>query len=146
MTNTNRTSSLDEVLVGYADASQEFDATVLQAFINRYPEHAQALQRYAHVQLTSVPATADEVGSEPLSEEEMLPRQSKLLQRIQQLRGTPSANDASETAAKLATISGEQALQEAANAVFGSFKHGEDLLLLAVTESTSEVRDVPEVS
>lgn len=144
MTNSNRTASLDKVLADYTHASQEFDAKVLQGFIDRFPEHAQALQRYAHIQLTSVPATPEEVDSERLSDEEMLPRQSKLLQRMQQLRQVPSAFDASEAARKLASISGEQAMQVAAVAVFGSCDHGEDLLLLSVTESVSEVRGVPD--
>jgi hypothetical protein len=144
MTNSKRTASLDEVLADYAHASQEFDAKVLQAFIDKYPEHARALQRYAHIQLTSMPATPDEVDEESLSDEEMLPRQSKLLQRMQQLRRVPSASDASEAAGKLASISGEQAMRAAAIAVFGSCEHGEDLLLLSITESVAEVRGVPD--
>lgn len=144
MTNSKRATNLDEVLADYAHASQEFDAKVLKAFIDKYPEHARALQRYAHIQLTSVPATLNEVDFEALSDEEMLPRQSKLLQRMQQLRGMPSASDASEAAGRLASISGEKAMQAAAISVFGSWEHGEDLLLLSVTDSTSEVRGVPD--
>jgi len=141
MTNTKRTASLDEVLADYAHASQKFDAKVLQAFIDKYPEHARALQRYAHVQLTSMPATPDEIDRELLSDEEMLPRQSKLLQRMQQLRHTPSA---SEAVKKLDSISGERALRAAAIDIFGSNEHGEDLLLLAIIESETEVSGVPE--
>ena len=100
MTNSKRTASLNDVLANYAHASQEFDAKVLQDFIERHPEHARSLQRYAQVQLSSVPATPDEVDSEPLSDEEMLPRQSKLLQSMQQLRGNPSASDAAAAAHK----------------------------------------------
>lgn len=143
MTNIKRTTSLDEVLADYARASQEFDAKVLQDFIEKYPEHARALQRFAHIQLVSVPATPEEIDSEPLLTEDMLSRQSKLLQRMRQLRGAPSALEASAAAGKLASISGEQALQTAALAVFGSCKHGEDLLMLSVTEATSEIRGVP---
>ena len=143
MTNSKRTASLNDVLANYAHASQEFDAKVLQDFIERHPEHARSLQRYAQVQLSSVPATPEEVDSEPLSDEEMLPRQSKLLQRMQQLRGNPSASDAAEAARKLASISGEKAMQAATVAVFGSCEHGEDLFLLFVMDSASEVRDVP---
>ena len=144
MSNSKRTSRLDEVVADYAHASQEFDVKVLQAFIDKYPEYARDLQRYAYIQLTSVPATPQEVDNEPLSAEEMLPRQSKLLKRMQQLRGAPSALDASEAAGKLVSISGEQAIRAAAITVFGSCEHGEDLLLLSVTESVSEVRAVPD--
>ncbi len=143
MTNSKHTASLDEVLADYAHASQEFDAKVLQAFIDKYPEHARALQCYAHIQLTSMPATPEEIDEESLSDEEMLPRQSRLLQRMQQQRRVPSASDASEAAGKLASISGEQAVQAAAIAVFGSCEHGEDLLLLSVTESVVD-RGVPD--
>jgi hypothetical protein len=143
MTN-KRTATLDEVLTEYAQASQQFDAKVLQAFIIRYPEHSQALQRYAHIQLTSVPATAEEIDSEQLSDEEMLPRQSKLLQRMQQLRHVPSASDASRALAKLSSISGEQAIRTTAIAVFRSCDHGEDLLLITVLEPTVQIRGVPQ--
>ncbi|MES9841941.1 MAG: hypothetical protein ABW134_15400 [Candidatus Thiodiazotropha endolucinida] len=144
MTNNMRTKSLDEVLANYAQASQEFDAKVLQAFIDKYPEYTRALQRYAHIQLTSRPATPEEIDAESLSDEEMLQRQSKLLQRMQQLRGAPSSSDTSEAFAKLASISGEQSMREAAIAVFGSCEHGEDLLLLSVMETTSEVSGIPD--
>lgn len=144
MTNSMSTVSLDEVLADYANASLEFDAKVLQTFIKKYPEHADALQRYAQVQLTSVPATADEVENELLSDEEMLPQQSRLLQRMQQLRGQPSASDLEQASSKIASISGERATQAATVAVFGSYEHGEDLLLLSITDSPSEVRGIPE--
>ena len=79
MSNSKRTSRLDEVIADYAHASEEFDESVLQAFINKYPEYARDLQRYAHIQLTSIPATPQEVANETLSAEEMLPRQSSRL-------------------------------------------------------------------
>ncbi|WP_157641993.1 hypothetical protein [Burkholderia ubonensis] len=144
MTNTKRTASLDEVLADYAHASKEFDAKVLRTFLEQHPEHAGALQRYAQVQLTSVPATTDEVDNEPLTEEEMLPLQSKLLQRMQQLRGAPSASELEQASSKLASISGERATQAAATAIFGSWEHGEDLLLLSITESASGAHHVPD--
>jgi hypothetical protein len=144
MSNSKRTPCMDDVIADYAHASEEFDESVLQAFVNKYPEYARDLQRYAYIQLTSVPATPQEVANETLSAEEMLPRQSKLLKRMQQLRGSPSALEASEGADKIASISGEHAIRAAAIAVFGSCTHGEDLLLLSVTESASEVRAVPD--
>jgi len=144
MTNIKHSASLDDVLDDYAHASQEFDAKVLKTFIEKYPEHARALQRYAQIQLTSVPANPEEVDNESLSDEEMLPRQSKLLQRMQQLRSNPSASDVAEATSKLATITGEKALQGATVAVFGSYEHGEDLLLLSIMEATPEVRGVPD--
>jgi hypothetical protein len=143
MTNSKRTASLDEVLADYAHASPEFDAKVLQTFIEKYPEQAGALQRYAQIQLTSVPATAEEADSEVLSDEEMLLQQSKLLQCMQKLRGDPSASDLAHARSKLSSISGEQATRAATVAIFGSCEHGEDLLFLSVTDSPSEVQDVP---
>lgn len=144
MTNSKRTSSLDEVLADYAHASQDFDAKVLQAFVEKFPEHARALQRYAQVQLTSVPATREEIDNERLSDEEMLPAQSRLLQRLQALRGSPSAADTTDAAKKLAAISGDAATLAATLAVFGTCAHGEDLLFLSVTDSPSDIAGVPD--
>jgi hypothetical protein len=143
MTISKRTVGLDEVLADYAHASQDFDAKVLQAFIEEYPEHARALQRYAQIQLTSVPATPEEVDSESLSDEELLPMQSKLLQRMHELRGSPSAADSTEAARRLASISGDAATRAAAIAVFGSCAEGEDLLLVSITDSSSDIGGVP---
>lgn len=143
MINTKRTVNLDEVLADYALASQEFDAKVLQAFIDKYPEHSRALQRYAHMQLTSVRATIQEIEKESISDEEMLPRQSRLLKRMQELRQVSSVSDGLRSVEKLATIFGDQATKRAAIVVFGSCDHGEDLLLLSVMESTAAVNNVP---
>lgn len=143
MTNSKLTASLDEVLAEYARVSQEFDAKLLQAFIEKYPEHAMPLQRYAQIQLTSVPATPEEIDSEMLTYEEMLPQQSKLLQRMQQMRGLPSPSEAAAAVEKLAAISGEKAVGDVAVAVFGSSEHGEDLLIVSVTDASSEVSGVP---
>ena len=60
-------ANLDEVLADYANASQEFDAKVLNTFVKQYPQHADALHRYAQVQLTSVPATAEDVENEEIA-------------------------------------------------------------------------------
>ena len=141
---TKHITNLDQVLDDYAQASREFDAKVLRNFIEKYPEHAQALQRYAQVQLTSVPATPEEIANESVSEQEMLPRQSKLLQRMQQLRDNPAASGELDAAKKLESITGEKAIQAASVAVFGSYDHGEDLLLLSVIEASSEVSNVPD--
>lgn len=142
MTNS-KPAELDQVLEEYALASEVFDATVLNSFIQQYPEHAQPLRRYAQVQLTFVQPTREEVEAEELTHDELLPQQSKLLQRMQQLRGTASSTDVDAAAEKLAAISGETQLMAAAQTVFSSSDHGEDLLLLSVTDSKSLVKDVP---
>lgn len=142
MTNI-KPAELDQVLEEYALASEGFDATVLDSFIQKYPEHAQPLRRYAQVQLTFVQPSREEVEAEPLTDEELLPRQSKLLQRMQQLRGTASSTDVDAAAEKLASISGETQLMAAALTVFDSTDHGEDLLLVSVTDSKSPVKGVP---
>lgn len=144
MTNTKRTASLDEVLADYALASQEFDAKVLQDFVDRYPEHSRALQRYAYIQLSSLPATPEEIDEEECPTVEMLGRQSKLIQRMQKLRGSHAASDVSDAIEKLSSISGDTAARTAAIAVFGSYGHGEDLLLFSLTDYGSSVKDVPD--
>ncbi|WPH19868.1 hypothetical protein [Variovorax paradoxus] len=142
MTNSKPTE-LDHVLEEYALASEAFDATVLHCFIEKYPEHAQPLRRYAQVQLTFVQPTREEVEAEKLTDEEMLPQQSKLLQRMQQLLGTPSSADVAAVGEKLAAISGEAQILDVARAIFVSTGHGEDLLLISVTDSSAPVKGVP---
>ena len=93
MTNSKPTVDLDEVLDLYARASEPFDAKVLSNFIQQYPQHAKPLQRYAQVQLTFKQPTREELEAVELSDEELLPQQSKLLQRMQQLRGSASPSD-----------------------------------------------------
>jgi hypothetical protein len=143
MTNSKRTMNLDEVLASYALAAPEFDANVLQAFVNEHPEHASALRRYAQVQLTSVPASPEEVEQEEVSDEEVLPAQSKVLQMMQALRCVHSSEEVADALKKLGTISGLAATRAATLAVFGAFEHGEDTLLLCVVEPPG-VNDVPE--
>lgn len=143
MTNSKPTADLDEILDEYARASDVFDAKILHSFIEKYPEYAKPLQRYAQVQLTFKQPTRDEVEAEKLTEEEMLPVQSKLLQRLQQLRGTPSAADIATASEKIAAISGDIGVEDAARAIFLSADHGEDLLLVSVADSSSPVKGVP---
>ena len=143
--NTNHSEGLDQVLASYVEASDEFDARVLHDYIRRYPQFADALNRYGQVQLSSVRATAEEIADTDLSDEELLPMQSKLLQRLQQLRA-PMGNqeDAKQAASKLAAIKGAKAIDAAAMAVFGGIDHGQDDLFVLVTERTPGPNDVPE--
>ena len=134
---------LDTVLDAYASSSETFDANVLNDFIEKYPQHAKSLQRYAQVQLTFKQPTRKEVEAVQLNDEELLPQQSKLLERMQQLRGTPSPADIEAAGKKLASISGETGVADAALAIFKSIDHGEDILLVSITDSTSPVRGVP---
>ena len=134
MTNSKRKMNLDEVLASYALAAPEFDANVLQCFVNEHPEHARALRRYAQLQLTSVPASREEVEQEDVGDDELLPLQSKVLQKMQALRGVPPSEEVGAAIAKLNSISGETATREATLAVFGAVGHGQDTLLLCVVE------------
>ena len=144
--NRNQSEGLDQVLASYAEASEQFDARVLHDYIQRYPKFADALNRYAQVQLSSVRATADDVATTDLSDDELLPMQSKLLQQLQQLRGSLGAGegDGKDAAKKLAAIKGAKATEAAARAVFGGIGDGEDDLLLLVTEPTPGISDVPD--
>lgn len=143
MSNSTRKMNLDDVLASYALAAPEFNANVLQTFVNEHPEHAPALRRYAQLQLTSVPATPEEVEQESVSDGELLPLQSKILQKMQALRGVPSAEETESVAKKLGAISGMAATRAATLAVFGTVEHGEDTLLLSVIEPPG-VNDAPE--
>lgn len=144
--NRNQSEGLDQVLASYAEASEQFDARVLRDYIQRYPNFADALNRYAQVQLSSDRATADDVAKTDLSDDELLPMQSKLLQQLQQLRRPLDAGDedGKDAAKKLAAIKGAKATEAAAKAVFGGVRCGEDDLLLLVTEPTPGISDVPD--
>ena len=143
MTNSKHIASLDEVLADYAQASQKFDPKVLLTFVQKFPEYAGALQRYAHIQMTSTPASPEEVANEEVSDDELLPLQSKLLQRLQELRGSPSAAEVNHAVSRLSQIADSDATDAAATAVFGSCEHGEDILFLTVTESEAPIESVP---
>lgn len=143
--NRNHIEGLDQVLASYADASEDFDARVLHDYIQRYPQFANALNRYAQIQLSSVRATMEEIAETDLSDEELLPMQSKLLQALQQLRDpTGNQNDGKEAANKLAGIKGAKAIDAAVVAVFGGVDHGQDDLFLLVTERAPTPSDVPD--
>jgi hypothetical protein len=136
-------ASLDEVLARYASKASDFNAEVLERFIDEYPQYAEALRRYAHVQLVSIPATAEEVEREDTPDHEMLPMQSKLLFRMQQLRATPSAEELRDAEKKLGAIKGKRAIHEATRAVFGSTEAGQDALFVCVMGAPG-VTDVPD--
>ena len=107
-------ASLDEILARYASQAGNFNPEVLQRLIDEFPQHAEALRRYAHVQLVSVPATPEEIEREETPDQELLPMQSKLLLRMQQLRAAPTAGDIRHAQKKLATIKGKQKIHDAA--------------------------------
>jgi hypothetical protein len=143
--NRNHIEGLDQVLVSYADASENFDARVLHDYIQRYPQFADALNRYAQIQLSSVRAITEEIAETDLSGAELLPMQSKLLQALQELRASIGGQDDGKAAAgKLAAIKGAKAIDAAVIAVFGGIDHGEDDLFLLVTERAPTPSDVPD--
>lgn len=143
MTNSKRNTNVDDVLAGYVLAAPEFDANVLQAFLKEHPEHATALRRYAQLQLTSLPASPEEVEQEEVGDDELLRIQSKVLQKMQELRSSPSREEVEDAAGKLGMVSGLTATRAATRAVFGACEHGEDTLLLCIIEPPG-VLDVPE--
>ena len=77
-----RNISLDDVLSSYAVAAPEFNSNILQDFVNEYPEHASALRRYAYIQLSSVPATPEDVAQESVSDEEVMHYLSRKMLRL----------------------------------------------------------------
>lgn len=117
----DRNATLDDVLAEYAGAAEGFDAKLLQKLVDRYPGHAAALHRYAHVQLSSARATASEIAAEDVP--------------------VPEVRPDFLAAKKLEGISGEQGLRAAATAIFGACRHGEDMLLMLIKDSG--IADVP---
>lgn len=143
MTNSKRTTNVDDVLADYVLAAPEFDANVLQSFVKEHPEYATALRRYAQLQLTSAPASPEEVEQEEVGDDELLRIQSKVLQKMQDLRNGPSREEVEDAAGKLGTVSGLAASRAATRAVFGACEHGEETVLLHIIEPPGVV-DVPE--
>ena len=74
--------SIDDVLDRYALAAPEFNANILQDFVNEYPEYAPALRRYAYIQLISFPATPEEIEQEYVSDEEVMHYLSRKMLRL----------------------------------------------------------------
>jgi hypothetical protein len=136
-------ASLDEVLARYASQASDFNPEALQRLIDEYPQHADALRRYAHVQLISVPATPEEIEREDTPDHELLPMQSKLLLRMQQLRAKLSPGDLRDAQKKLGAIKGSRAIHDATRAVFGGTESGEPSLFLCVIDPPG-VKDAPE--
>jgi hypothetical protein len=144
MNTSKNTESLDEVLAAYAEASESFDAKVLNDFIQRFSQFKDALNRYAQVQLSSVRASADEISAVELADNEMLLLQSKVLMRLQQLQNpAPPADELNDVVARLSRIKGNRAIRAATIAVFGSDQDGQDDLFLLVIEPPG-VKDAPD--
>jgi hypothetical protein len=140
----NHRPSLDEVLDQYYEAAEDFDADILASFIQKYPEYSQKLQQYAMAQMLLTPPTEDELQAVELPDEELLPMQSNLLKKLQELRGVPSTTEINQAMDKLATVSGAKATRAATISVFGSDEHGEDDLLVVATEEGSSMDDAPD--
>jgi len=126
------TISLDKVLREYSDASENFDADILGEFLNRYPEYAERLRNYASVWLMSRCATAEEIASEVVPDEEMLPIQSRLLSRLYSLKDSQAqTEDLGVVIERLKDIKGAQEFDRIALAVLGDFESDEEELLIA---------------
>jgi hypothetical protein len=83
MSSRNANPTLDDVLAEYANASDGFDAKLLQDLVDRYPGFAPALHRYAQLQLASARATAGEIAAEELPESGMQASRSRLWSRME---------------------------------------------------------------
>jgi hypothetical protein len=80
--------SLDEILNAYSKAAPEFDAAVLQSFVDAHPVHGQALLCYAQMQLISRPASREEVEQEEIDDDQMAASVESLHAKMADLRST----------------------------------------------------------
>lgn len=125
------TISLDKVLREYSDASENFDANILDEYLIRYPEYADRLRNYASVWLMSRFATPEEIAIEAVPDEEMLPMQSRLLSRLHNMKNSnDQTEDVDTIIERLKDIKGMQ-FDYVARIVLGDFESDEEELLLA---------------
>src|ERR1700722_12066234 len=90
----------DAVVQAFADASMTFDAQILNAYVDAYPEHADRLKSYAQVWLMASRASTQEIWSQ-IPNDEMLRAQSRLLMVWEQACEPSETNDVDEAARRL---------------------------------------------
>lgn len=125
------TVSLDDVLHEYSDASENFDADILDEYINRYPEYADRLRNYASVWLMSRCATPEEIASEVVPEQEMLKTQSRLLSRLHSMKESNNrTEEVGVVIERLKNIKGTQEFDRVAQIILGDFESDDEELLI----------------
>ena len=123
--------SLDEVLREYSDATENFDADILDEYLNRYPDYAERLRNYASVWLMSSFATPDEIASEVVPDQEMLVMQSKLLSRLHSLKPSKEqTKDIGKVIERLNSIKGIEEFDRVTRKVLGNLESEEEELLI----------------
>jgi len=127
----NTTISLDKVLREYSDASENFDANILDEYLSRYPEYADRLRNYASVWLMSSFATQEEIANEVVPDKEMLPMQSRLLSRLHNMKNTNNQTEEVGTIIeRLKNIKGKKEFDRVARVVLGDFESDEEEMLI----------------
>lgn len=135
----------DAVVQAFADASMTFDAQILNAYLDAYPEHADRLKSYAQVWLMSSRASAQEIWDQEIPDDEMLRAQSRLLM-VWELACEPhDTNDVDEAARRLDQFAGDDGLRTLTRSLLGSEDATEDILVMeyldpGLTEEPASIR------
>jgi hypothetical protein len=120
----------DAVVQAFADASMTFDAQILNAYLDAYPEHADRLKSYAQVWLISSRASTQEIWSQAIPDEEMLRAQSRLLMVWEQACEPSETDDVAEAARRLDEFAGEEGLRVLTRSLLKSEDESEDILVV----------------
>jgi hypothetical protein len=125
-----RLRNADAVVQAFADASVKFDAQVLNAYLDAYPEHADRLKSYAQVWLMSSCASAQEITDQEIPVQEMLRAQSRLLMIWEQACELSETEDVEEAARRLDEFAGDEGLRTLTRSLLGSEDEAEDILVM----------------
>ena len=123
-------SNADAVVQAFSDASMEFDADILDAYLKTYPDYEERLKSYAQVWLMSVPAAADDIADTAVPADRMLRAQSRMLMAWESGFTAPEAADPAEAAKALGQFAGDQGLKNLTSVLFDSEDEDEGALAM----------------
>lgn len=120
----------DAVVQAFADASTTFDAQILNAYLDAYPDYADRLKSYAEVWLMSTRASFQEIFEQEISDDEMLKAQSRLLMIWEKACEPGETDDINEAARRLDEFAGEDGLRNLTRALLESDDETESILVM----------------
>lgn len=133
--------SAEEVLSAFSLCSEDFDASILNEFITKYPQYREQLLRYATVWLNTPRASDFEIANLEVPITASLKTQSKLLQMWDKAFAGNHSNSIDNGVKTLATFVGAKGLRDFSFAVFKT--HDEELEPLAMELLDAGITGIP---
>jgi hypothetical protein len=132
MTNYIRSDlrNADEVIEAFSNATIEFDQIIFQQYLLTYPQYAERLKRYAQAWLLSTRASEEEINSQDIPLDEMLPIQSRLLALWQKSSVTEFTNDEQEALRRLTKAANRDGIASLTRKVLKSESEEEEPLMI----------------